>query len=50
MFAFSLRFHRRRNQVEHFFNQIKQLRDPATRYDRRSGNSPAALNRDWINI
>lgn len=44
--------YRQRNQVERFFNRIKQMRGLATRYDRREDNYLAALKlaatRIWI--
>lgn len=44
--------YRQRNQVERFFNRIKQMRGLATRYDRRADNYLAALKlaatRIWI--
>lgn len=52
-FAFSRWLYRQRNQVERFFNRIKQMRGLATRYDRRPDNFQAALKlvaaRIWIN-
>lgn len=36
--CFSPYFYRARNQVERFFNRIKQCRRVATRYDRLAGN------------
>ena len=52
-FAFSPWLYRQRNQIERFFNRIKQMRGLATRYDRRPDNFLAALKlaavRIWIN-
>jgi len=42
-FAFSRWVYRQRNLVERFFNQIKQFRGIATRYDKRPENYMAAL-------
>jgi len=36
--CFSPHLYRARNQVERFFNRIKQCRRVATRYDRLAGN------------
>jgi transposase len=51
-FSFSRWVYRQRNQVERFFNRIKQMRGLATRYDRRADNYLAALKlaatRIWI--
>jgi transposase len=51
-FAFSPWLYRQRNQIERFFNRIKQMRGLATRYDRRPDNFLAALKlaatRIWI--
>jgi len=51
-FSFSRWVYRQRNQVERFFNRIKQMRGLATRYDRRADNCLAALKlaatRIWI--
>lgn len=52
-FAFSPWLYRQRNQIEPFFNRIKQMRGLATRYDRHPDNFLAALKlaetRIWIN-
>ena len=52
-FAFSPWLYRQRNQIERFFNRIKQMRGLATRYDRRLDNFLAAIKlaavRIWIN-
>lgn len=52
-FPFSPWLYRQRNQIERFFNRIKQMRGLATRYDRRPDNFLAALKlaaiRIWIN-
>ena len=42
-FAFSGWVYRQRNQVERFFNRIKQFRGIATRYDKRPENYLAAV-------
>ncbi|WPZ34034.1 IS5 family transposase [Thalassobaculum sp. OXR-137] len=51
-FAFSRWVYRQRNRVERFFNHLKQMRDIATRYDRRADNYLAAVKfaalRIWI--
>jgi transposase len=51
-FGFSTWVYRQRNQVERFFNRIKQFRGLATRYDRRPENYLAALKlvaiRTWL--
>jgi transposase len=51
-YAFSPWLYRQRNQIERFFNRIKQMRGLATRYDRRPDNFLAALKlaatRIWI--
>lgn len=51
--AFSPWLYRQRNQIERFFNRIKQMRGLATRYDRRPENFLAAIKlaatRIWIN-
>lgn len=51
-FAFCPWLYRQRNQIERFFNRIKQMRGLATRYDRRPDNYLAALKlaatRIWI--
>ena len=52
-FASSRWVYRQRNLVERFFNRIKQMRDLATRDDRRPNNFLAAIKlaavRIWIN-
>jgi transposase len=52
-FVFSPWLYRQRNQIERFFNRIKQMRGLATRYDRRLDNFFAAIKLDaariWIN-
>lgn len=52
-FVFSTWLYRQRNQIERFFNRIKQMRGLATRYDRHPANFLAALKlaatRIWIN-
>jgi transposase len=51
-FSFSTWVYRQRNLVERFFNQIKQFRGLATRYDRNPENYLAALKlaatRIWL--
>ena len=51
-FAFSRFLYRERRLAERFFNQIKQFRGIATRYDRRADNFLAAIKlaaiRIWI--
>ncbi len=51
-FSFSRWVYRQRNQVERFFNRIKQMRGLATRYDRGADNYLAAVKlaatRIWI--
>jgi transposase len=42
-FSFSTWVYRQRNLVERFFNQVKQFRGLATRYDRNPENYLAAL-------
>ncbi len=42
-FPFSPWLYPQRNQIERFFNRIKQMRGLATRYDRRPDNFLAAL-------
>ena len=42
-FAFSQWVYRQRNQVERFFNKLKQFRGIATRYDRKAENFLAAI-------
>ncbi len=49
-FAFSSWVYRQRNLVERFFNQIKQFRGLATRYDRKPENFLAALQLAAIRI
>jgi len=49
-FPFSQWVYRQRNLVEKFFNQIKQFRGLATRYDRRAENYLAALKLASIRI
>lgn len=46
-FAFSTWVYRQRNLVERFFNQVKQFRGLATRYDRNPENYLAALKLAW---
>jgi len=43
IFAFSAWVYRQRNLVERFFNQIKQFRGIATRYDKDPANFIAAI-------
>jgi transposase len=51
-FSFSTWVYRQRNLVERFFNQVKQFRGLATRYDRNPENYLAALKlaatRIWL--
>ncbi|MBW9117652.1 transposase [Rhizobium cauense] len=51
-FSFSRWVYRQRNLVERFFNRINQMRDLATRYDKRADNYLAGLKlaatRIWI--
>ncbi len=49
-FAFSTWVYRQRNLVERFFNQVKQFRGLATRYDRNPANYLAALKLAAIRI
>lgn len=49
-FAFSGWVYRQRNQVERFFNRIKNCRGLATRYDRDPNNFLAALKLASIRI
>jgi transposase len=53
-FAFSTWVYRQRNLVERFFNQVKQFRGLATRYDRNPENYLAALKlvsvRIWLAV
>ncbi len=49
-FAFSTWVYRQRNLVERFFNQVKQFRGLATRYDRRPENYLAALKLAAVRI
>jgi transposase len=49
-FAFSTWVYRQRNLVERFFNQVKQFRGLATRYDRNPENYLAALKLAAVRI
>jgi transposase len=49
-FSFSTWVYRQRNLVERFFNQVKQLRGLATRYDRNPENYLAALKLAAVRI
>ncbi len=49
-FAFSTRVYRQRNLVERLFNQVKQFRGLATRYDRNPENYLAALKLAAVRI
>lgn len=49
-FSFSTWVYRQRNLVERFFNQIKQFRGLATRYDRNPENYLAALKLAAVRI
>ena len=49
-FAFSKWVYRQRNLVERFFNQVKQFRGLATRYDRNPENYLAALKLAAVRI
>lgn len=49
-FSFSKWVYRQRNQVERFFNRIKQFRGLATRYDRNPENFLAAVKLASIRI
>lgn len=42
-FSFSRWVYRQRNQIERFFNRIKQMQGLATQYDRRADNYLAAI-------
>lgn len=52
--CFSPHLHRARNQVERFFNRIKQCRPVATRYDKLAENFLAfvklAAVRVWLRV
>lgn len=50
IFAFSAWVYRQRNLVERFFNQIKQFRGIATRYDKDPANFLAAIKLVAIRI
>lgn len=49
-FAFSRWVYRQRNLVERFFNRLKQMRGPATRYDRRPDNFLASIKLAAVRI
>jgi transposase len=49
-FSFSTWVYRQRNLVERFFNQVKQFRGLATRYDRKPENYLAALKLAAVRI
>jgi transposase len=42
--------HRARNLIERFFNEIKQCRRIATRYDKLAANYPASIKLASIRI
>jgi transposase len=52
--CFSPYLHRARNMVERFFNEIKQCRRVATRYDRLAANHLAFIQlasmRPWLRV
>ena len=47
---FNKRLYRQRNQVERFFNKLKQFRAVATRYDKRDDNYLASVKLASIRI
>lgn len=48
--AFDHLLYRKRNQVERFFNKLKNFRAVATRHDKRDDNFPASVQRASLRI